>query len=144
MEYKIKHLKTSDYDQLIRLWKRAGLPYRPSGRDSVRAMAEEFSRAETCILGMYNDDRLIGSVIGTSDGRKGWINRLAIDPEYRGQGLAGILITSAENFLQGFGIQVMATLIEEENLPSISSFKKAGYIYSPGICYFSKRSSVDD
>jgi len=107
-------------------------------------MSSEFGRAETCILGIYDGDKLIGSIIGTSDGRRGWMNRLAIDPDYRGRGLAGWLIKEAENFLSGFGIKVMAALIEDENLPSISAFQKAGYIHGENILYFSKRSSSED
>jgi len=72
------------------------------------------------------------------------MNRLAIDPDYRGRGLAGWLIKEAENFLSGFGIKVMAALIEDENLPSISAFQKAGYIHGENILYFSKRSSSED
>lgn len=144
MDYPIRHLKEADYKEMIRLWQRAGLTHRPHGRDSYASMSSEFARAETCILGMYDGDRLIGAIIGTSDGRRGWMNRLAIDPDYRGKGLAARLIKDAENFLSGFGVKVMAVLIEDENLPSISAFQKAGYIYGEKILYFSKRSSSED
>jgi len=144
MEYPIRHLKETDYDDLIHLWRRAGLTHRPHGRDSLQSMSAEFSRAETCILGMYDGSEMIGSIIGTSDGRRGWLNRLAVDPDYRGKGLAGILIKDAENFLRGFGIKVIAALIEDENLPSISAFQKENYICGENILYFSKRSSPED
>ncbi len=143
MEYPIRHLRESDYEDLIGLWQRAGLTHHPQGRDSYESMSAEFARGDTCFLGMYDGGRLIGSIIGTSDGRKGWLNRLAVDPEYRGKGLAGELIKEAENFLHGFGIKVLAALIEDENLPSISAFQKAGYIYGENILYFSKRASGD-
>nr|MBN2278457.1 GNAT family N-acetyltransferase [candidate division Zixibacteria bacterium] len=144
MEHLIRHLDATDYDILIRLWSDSGLTHHPHGRDSKTAMEREFKRMETCILGMFDGSRLIGSIIGTTDGRKGWLNRLAIDPDYRGRGLAGQLIAEVENYLHEQGIKVIACLIEEYNTPSMAAFTKAGYIHDPAIHYFSKRSTADD
>lgn len=144
MEYPIRHLDVSDYDDIIALWSRAGLKFRPRGRDSREAMSREFARAETCFLGMFDGDNMIGVIVGTSDGRKGWLNRLAIDPDYRGRGLAAHLIKAAEAFLNGFGIKVLAGLIEDWNTPSMSAFEKAGYVFYDDIVYCSKRTSEDD
>jgi GNAT superfamily N-acetyltransferase len=144
MEYPIRHLDSSDYDNLIDLWTRCGLSYRPKGRDSREAMRGEFRRMDTGLFGMFDENRMIGAVIGTSNGRKGWINRLAIDPDYRGRELAGYLIKEAENFLHDLGIKVIAALIEDFNTPSMSAFTKAGYSCDPKINYFSKRDSWED
>lgn len=144
MDYPIRHLDSSDYDAIISLWSRAGLKYRPKGRDSREAMESEFARAETCFFGMFDGDTMIGVIVGTSDGRKGWINRLAVDPEYRGHGLAAHLIRAAEDFLYGLGIRVISALIEDWNTPSLSAFEKAGYEFYEDIIYGSKRLSEDD
>jgi len=144
MDYPIRHLSESDYDSIIRLWGDSGLTYRPSGRDAREVITKELQRTDTCFLGMFDGDKLIGVIIGTSDGRKGWINRLAIDPDYRGQNLAGHLIKAAEDFLHGLGIKVIAALIEDYNTPSMSAFVKAGYIFDQKILYCSKRFSSDD
>lgn len=144
MTYQIRQLNINDHEELIQLWQRCELSHRPKGRDSYEKMAKEFKRHETCILGMFDDDKMIGSVIGSSDGRKGWINRLAIDPDYRGQGLAGKLIEECEDFLHNLGIKVIAALIEGDNDPSFRAFKKAGYIFADNIAYCSKRTSPED
>jgi len=144
MAFQIRHLNIDDYDALVKLWSDCGLPYRPKGRDSIENMQHEFDRAETCILGMFDGLKLIGAIVGTSDGRKGWINRLAIDPDYRGQCLASLLIKEAEKFLHGLGIKVFAALIESYNTPSMSAFTNDGYSCDPKILYFSKRGSIDD
>jgi ribosomal protein S18 acetylase RimI-like enzyme len=143
MEHDIKPLDISDYDDLVRLWQVCGLMYRPRGRDSREAMTKEFIREETCFLGMYDGDKLIGSVIGSSDGRKGWISRLAIHPDYRGKRLAHRLIKVAEDFLHDLGLEVIACLIEDWNTPSLSTFKNAGYDITDEILYCSKRPSED-
>ena len=144
MAYPIRHLKPDAYDELIRLWNICGLTHRPKGRDSREAVTEQFGRANMCFLGMYDNDRMIGSIIGSHDGRKGWINRMAVDPDYRGHGLAAQLIASAEQFLYDQGITVIAALVEDENTPSMATLAKAGYETWEGIVYFSKRPSWDD
>jgi ribosomal protein S18 acetylase RimI-like enzyme len=144
MEYLIRPLTINDYDDLINLWRRSGLTHRPAGRDSRESMSVEFKRSESCFLGMYDREKLIGSIIGTYDGRRGWMNRLAIDPDYRGLGLAGKMVREAEEFLSRLGARVIAGLIEEENTPSISAFRKAGYQLHPNILYFSRRTSPQD
>ncbi len=144
MEYLIRHLDSTEYDQLVDLWSRCGLTYRPNGRDSREAMTNIFRRMDNGIFGMFDSTTLIGTVIVGSDGRKGWINRLAIDPDYRGRGLAGNLIAEAEIFLHDLGIKVIAALIEDYNTPSMSAFTKAGYRNDPKIHYFSKRQSPED
>ena len=144
MDYRIRNLDVSDYDDLIKLWERTGLTYRPKGRDSQENLIAEFKRMDTCFLGMFEKKKMIGVIVGTSDGRKGWINRLAVDPDYRGQGLAGQLIKQAEDYLHDLGIKVISALIEDWNLPSMSAFSKAGYTFDDTVLYCSKRTSDDD
>ena len=144
MDYPIRPLDISDYEEMIRLWQISGLPFKPQGRDSRENMAGNFKRMETCFLGMFDGKRLIGTVVGTSDGRKGWINRLAVDPDYRGRGLAQKLISECEQFLYEQGLKVIACLIEEWNTPSLSAFRKAGYSITDDILYCSRRSTDKD
>ena len=134
-------LTIQDYDSLVALWGRAGLNYRRQGRDSRESLARQLEGGKVAILGAEADGRLIGSVMVSDDGRKGWINRLAVDLRYRRQGLGARLIAAAEEELKGRGMTVMAALIEVENAPSIDLFAKVGYLFDEGILYFSKGES---
>jgi ribosomal protein S18 acetylase RimI-like enzyme len=144
MKYEIRRLNIDDYDSLMRLWSKCELPSRPKGRDSRTAIEKELKRDETAFIGMFDNGRLIGVVLGTSDGRKGWINRLAVAPEYRHRGLGLALIDECEKFLHGLGLKVLACLIEGDNQASFAAFKKAGYTYHDDIAYYSKRPSPED
>ncbi|MBU4189834.1 MAG: GNAT family N-acetyltransferase [Candidatus Thermoplasmatota archaeon] len=46
---------------------------------------------------------LIGVVVGSDDGRKGWINRLAVDLKHRKKGVARVLINAVEDALKKIG-----------------------------------------
>jgi len=38
---KFRNLAMEDYKEIINLWKRAGLPYKPKGRDNKEAMKNQ-------------------------------------------------------------------------------------------------------
>ncbi|MBU8932901.1 MAG: GNAT family N-acetyltransferase [candidate division Zixibacteria bacterium] len=143
MVHLIRELTIDDYDDLIRVWGDAGLPFRPFGRDSRERIEIEMARKDTTFIGLFEDDRLIALGLATFDGRKGWINRVAVDPDHRHRGLASKIITECEDFLEGLGVEIMACLIEEYNTPSMALFRKHGYLYGEDIHYFSKRKSED-
>ena len=96
------------------------------------------------LIGAFDDSILIGVVIASCDGRKGWINRLAVDPRYRRQGIAKTLISEAEKALRQKGIRVFSALIFNSNEASKKLFKECGYSELEDIKYFSKRDSEKD
>jgi len=137
----IKRLSIDNYDDIIRVWSISGLPYKPKGRDRKDMIAKEMENPNGAFFGLFEDEKMIGVVIANFDGRRGWVNRLAIDPDYRGKGFAGLLIERCEDYLNKQGAIVMCALIEDINYPSISAFQKAGYNCENTIKYFAKRPS---
>ena len=134
----LRHLTVNDYDAILALWQRAGLDtIRPQGRDSREAFADQLARGQV-VLGLEDTDKLAACVVITDDTRKGWINRLAVDPGYRRQGLAARLMLEAEQALREKGIHVFAALIEHENTASLSLFQREGY-KTHNVVYVSKR-----
>ncbi len=128
----------ADYDQLLALWDRTGLPCDARHRDSRDMLERQIFDDHTSIFVLRQNELIIGSVIASSDGRKGWINRLAIDPEYRGRHLAQRLLEKAEEFLRDTGVRIIGALIEEHNLPSMALFSRCEYVGRPDIVYFRK------
>jgi N-acetylglutamate synthase-like GNAT family acetyltransferase len=138
---KIRRLTLDDYDRVTELWSRAKLPFKPKGRDSRDAMATQMVATPDFFLGMYQDNDLIGVAILTCEGRKGWINRLAVDPDYRRHGVAKTLIAECEKTLRRHGVRLFCVLIDYDNSVSKELFKKCGYVEHHDILYFSKRDS---
>ena len=99
--------------------------------------------ASSAFLGIEEHGKLIGSVVATHDGRKGWINRLAIAPSARRRGGARALVAAAEQRLGSQGILIIACLIEQENDPSLSLFASLGYRRLDDIVYHAKRLDPD-
>jgi ribosomal protein S18 acetylase RimI-like enzyme len=139
----IRALGPADYDRLMALWQWSGLDsLRPEGRDSREAIAHQLASGVQTILGLEVDGHLAGAVVATHDSRKGWINRLAVDPSFRRRGYGMRLVEAAEEALRAQGMQVIAALIESDNPTSLALFRKAGYVeIDPAIHYVSKRES---
>ncbi|RLG50420.1 MAG: hypothetical protein DRO00_08700 [Thermoproteota archaeon] len=137
----IRRLVPDDYEKMIRLWEEAGLPYKPKGRDSRESIEKQMKENPDFVIGAFDGERLIGTIIASFDGRKGWINRLAVHPEYRRRGIGQLLIRKAETVFKEKGAWVICALIERENKPSLNLFEKCGYKPSNDIVYVSKRES---
>ena len=134
----------TDFDRLVALWEAAGLHIKPAGRDTREAFARQLEGGTQTAIGVENEaGDLVGVVLATHDGRKGWINRLAVHPDYRRQGIAVTLVAAAEEALRAQGMEVFAALIEPGNDASVEVFKSAGYEDWPGMHYVSKRDRDD-
>jgi ribosomal protein S18 acetylase RimI-like enzyme len=138
-DIQIRRYRVDEYDALTTLWKTAGLPYKSKGRDTREKIAREVENGTAILLFAESEGKIIGTVMGTQDGRKGWINRLAVIPEYRHMGVAQQLVDRVEEEIYNLGIEIIACLIEPDNLISLDFFTRAGYQKFTGIHYMTKR-----
>ncbi len=127
----IRLLDLSDYEAMADLFRICGIGPQSRGRDSRAAIARQLRPKRNCYLGAFDGDRLLGTVLGTHDTRKGWINRLAVHPEYRRRGIASRLVRECERGLRKQGIQMFAAIIEKGNRPSERVFRLLGYELGP-------------
>jgi N-acetylglutamate synthase len=123
---------------LVDLFRACGLEPRMRGRDGRTAIARQLRVRGNIYLGAFDGDRLVGAVLGTHDTRKGWINRLAVHPDYRLRGLASRLVRAAERGLRDQGMRMFAALIEPGNDGSEAVFRSLGYDILP-IVYARKK-----
>lgn len=139
MKIKIREFKISDYNEIIELWKEAKLPFKPNGRDSKKSIEKELQKGCCNFLVAEYKNQIIASILGTNDGRKGWINRLAVKTEFRKKGLACQLVKELENRFNNLGIGIIACLIEDDNPDSLKVFLKFGYSEFNGMHYLTKK-----
>lgn len=143
VDWTIRTLQPCDYDPLIELWRHAGLPFKPQGRDARGSFDRQLAQSTAIYLGAVQDEALVGAVLGTHDGRKGWINRLAVHPDRRGRGIGRALAEAVEARLHEQGIEIVAAMIEDWNETSFHAFQALGYVHHPDVHYLSKRAHPD-
>jgi ribosomal protein S18 acetylase RimI-like enzyme len=136
-----REFRAGDYDRIMELWAAGGLPLKPAGRDSRENIVRQVERPNVLFLVAEEGEggRVVGTVLATHDGRKGWINRLAVDAVLRRRGLGARLVREAESWLGSQGMDILACLIEDDNAVSMAVFEKLGYKKHPEIVYFAKR-----
>ena len=135
----IYELSLKDYRRIVDIWDQAGMHAKLKGRDAPDNLRKQLASGTVFILGDVKGGLLRGVIVVSNDGRKGWMNRLAVLPKFRDQGIASGLIKEAENRLRKMGIEIFAAHIEEENKSSHQLFEKLGYVPATDIIYFVKR-----
>ncbi len=140
----IRKLTIDDYPDAVKLWRKIGLEIRLNGRDNPYQIEKQLKSENVILIGKFGGGVLLGVVLVTHDGRKGWLNRLAVNPDYKRKGVAKELIISAEKLLfEEIGIEIYSALVSKENLKSDNFFEIMGYEKSDEIYYFSKRVRPD-
>ncbi len=135
----VRHLTQIEIPDMVAVWKAAGLDYKPRGRDSLKNLRRQRQTDHTFFLGAFSNGRMIGACLVSDDGRRGWINRLAVRPEARRKGVGTLLVTESERILRTKGFRLHCTHIAKDNKTSVLLFEKLGYHAEKEILYFTKR-----
>jgi len=143
-EATVRKLGRQDIPAILDLWNASGLHVRPEGRDSVEHIAHEMEQGSALFLGAFLGAEMAGVVLATHDGRKGWVNRLAVPPERRKRGIGRLLVRACEKEFEALGFGLSCALIEDWNDPSMALFEKEGYVLRKDIFYFRKSLGTTD
>jgi ribosomal protein S18 acetylase RimI-like enzyme len=76
-----------DYAAVIALWQNAGPGIHVRRSDQPEEIDKKVQRDPDLFLLAEVDGRIVGTVMGGFDGRRGMVYHLAVDAEYRGRGL---------------------------------------------------------
>ncbi len=115
----------SEYEEVAALWEAAGLPPRCS--DTKEEVAKKLRRDPDLFLVARNQGRIIGSVIGGWDGRRGWVYRMAVSPACQREGVGTELMRELEARLRGKGAIAINLVYSRENERAFGLYTSLGY-----------------
>jgi ribosomal protein S18 acetylase RimI-like enzyme len=121
----IRACRLEDRDAVLELWRQADAT--PSVTDTADDLGRAISESAAHILVAEAKARLVGSIIGTFDGWRGNIYRLAVHPEYRRQGVASALVAEIEKQLAKRGAKRITALVEKLHPRAMSFWEAVGY-----------------
>jgi ribosomal protein S18 acetylase RimI-like enzyme len=121
----IRDLTSLDIEAAAALWHDVGLtrPWNPPILDLRRALD---SSAST-VLGGFDGERLVGTVMVGHDGHRGWVYYLAVDESQRGIGLGRELMTAAEHWLREQGAVKVQLMVRSTNEAVLGFYDRIGY-----------------
>jgi ribosomal protein S18 acetylase RimI-like enzyme len=116
-----------DYPAVLELWDHAGPGVHVGRSDTLAEIAKKVQRDPDLFLVAEAGDRLIGSVIGGYDGRRGLIYHLAVAVEYRQQGIGAALMDEVERRLKDKGCVKSYLLVVPGNEAAARFYEKRGW-----------------
>lgn len=125
MPVRIREFKISDYNEVKGIWKKSGLEIRLG--DGVEGIRAKLERDPDLFLVAEEGGRIIGSVMGAWDGRRGWLYHLGVLPGHQRRGIATKLVKEVEKRMRRKGVVKVNALIYETNGPSLAFFRSMGY-----------------
>jgi len=136
----IRPFKNKDETEVVGLWKtcRLTVPWNDPYKDIAR---KKKVFPELFLVGIL-ERRLIASVMGGYDGHRGWINYLAVHPEFQNKGFGTQMLNILESKLIGLGCPKVNLHIREGNDIVTEFYKKIGYI-SDNVTILGKRLEED-
>ena len=121
----IRECRSEEAEALLRLWRQAEATVGVT--DTIEDIQRVIKEQASIVLVAEKDARLVGSLIGTFDGWRGNMYRLAVHTEYRRQGIARKLVDEVENRLAGIGVKRITALVETDHPWAIGFWDARGY-----------------
>lgn len=118
---------SQDYEEVRNLWKGAGAGIQLRRSDDPDEILKKLQRDPDLFLVATSDEKIIGTVIGGFDGRRGLIYHLAVDQDYREKGIGSQLMDEVENRLRLKGCIRSYLLVTRDNESAMHFYEKRGW-----------------
>lgn len=126
----------ADEQAVVNLWQACELtrPWNNPQRDITRKL--EVQR-ELFLVGDI-DGRIVASVMAGYDGHRGWINYLAVHPDFQRRRIASELMEAAQTLLLELGCPKISLQVRLSNESAVGFYKSIGYVQDE-VVSFGKR-----
>jgi ribosomal protein S18 acetylase RimI-like enzyme len=117
----------ADYEQVYKLWESIEKGVHVGRSDMPDEIKKKITRDPDLFLVAESDGKIIGSVIGGFDGRRGLIYHLAVSALYRGKRIGSCLMDEVESRLRAKGCLKCYLLVTEDNLEVAHYYQQRGW-----------------
>lgn len=127
-----------DYPAAIELWENSGPGVHVARSDAPEEIYKKTLRDPDLFLVAEADGKLIGTVIGGFDGRRGIVYHLAVVPAQRKNGLGAALMEELERRLKAKGCIRAYLLLVKGNQDAAHFYEKRGWEEMSGVTTYGK------
>jgi ribosomal protein S18 acetylase RimI-like enzyme len=125
---------TANADSILALWRVAGAT--PSVTDEVEDIRRALRVENVHFLIGELDGKIVASVIGSFDGWRGNIYRLAVDPAHRRRGFARSLVAEVKRRFAEQGVKRVTVLVEKDHPLAMGFWRGVGFTHDTRIVRF--------
>ena len=121
----IRTFDMDDYDRVVQLWRNRGIKLGPS--DTREGIKNKLARDPDLFLVAESNGAILGVVVGTWDGRQGWIYNAAVDQAVQRRGVGRLLAEELEKRLREKGACQVCLLVGKDNYYAQDFFEALGF-----------------
>ena len=126
MDVQIREMAMRDYDEVYKMWQSTS-EISLSDVDTRESIARFLERNPGFSYVALQDDLLVGAVLCSQDGRRGYIDHLNVRESHRRQGIGRSLVLRCLYHLMRVGIRRWNLFVFEGNQEAIEFWKKIGW-----------------
>lgn len=123
---KVRVYEAGDEAHVINLWDKT-FPDDPPWNRPLDVIRNKVAFQPEWFFVCYFEGILVGTVLAGYDGVRGWVQKVAADPNYRRKGIASLLMKTAEQTLREAGCPKVNLQTRSDNAAAIEFYKDAGY-----------------
>ncbi len=127
-----------DYDAVMRFWQGIEKGIRVGASDAPAEIQKKIQRDPDLFLIAESDHKIVGTVIGGFDGRRGMIYHLAVAASFRGQGIGNRLMSEVEARLRAKGCLKCYLLVLGDNVEATVFYEHLGWELMEGHLIYGK------
>lgn len=132
---KIRKMKIEDYEQVYALWMSTpnmGLNDRDDSKEGINKYL--LRNPNTCFVA-EKEGQIIGVILSGHDGRRGFINHLAVAEKKQRKGIGSLLLNAAMEALKAEGINKAALVVFKRNEKGNAFWEKQGFTQREDLTY---------
>lgn len=122
----IKQMRFSDFAEVLSLWEKAGLTLSSPEQELADTKITVTMNPASCLV-LIKSKKIIGGILGTFNGRRGWIYHLAVHPDFQQEGYGSLLLEKVEKELKKLGAHRVHLGVSYKNLKVLPFYEKSGY-----------------